>query len=136
MGKPRKNRKSDGSLRPHIARKSRSKRNANGEVRGTQKSSRRRLVANKSRRLLEAQEHKCACCGVPLDEENTTRDHNPWHHKHSKSSTRGRCSACLRAMLCQDCNTLVGDLENVMMSSKAEEVMNYVLRYAREGEVS
>jgi len=104
--------------------------NLAGKVTPSRKRQRKRLVKNKSKRLLEIQDHKCACCGIELTNDNITRDHDPWHHKHSRSSTRGSCSACLRAMLCLNCNNLVGDMETVLLSGKYNEIMEYVMKYA------
>lgn len=57
--------------------------------------------------MLAAQGGVCACCGrVPREERSLAVDHD-----HSCCPGRTSCGECVRALLCDDCNLLVGRFE-------------------------
>lgn len=61
--------------------------------------SRRAMEADEKKRLLHKQNHRCAICGAPIDEENVHVDHIiPWDYvgDNLSDNLQGLCSDCNR----------------------------------------
>jgi hypothetical protein len=58
--------------------------------------------------MLVAQDGKCACCGRTPEQQKKLFSVD---HDHSCCPGRDSCGKCVRALLCDDCNLLVGRFE-------------------------
>lgn len=88
----------------------------------TYKLSRYGLSAEKFSRMLAEQDHACAMCHKPFqDEQNICIDHDHSCHPQEKRA----CSNCVRGLLCRQCNTTLGHIEKHLKIAQA-----YLARYA------
>lgn len=71
--------------------------------------------------MLSAQNHCCALCGEPFVNSRCYVDHS-----HECCSSGTSCGACVRALLCPGCNTLVGYAEH----RNIRDALRYVEKYA------
>lgn len=70
-----------------------------------------RLSLEAYRSLLEAQDYRCAICGVDTPTDIRT---NRFHVDHDHSCCPGNksCGACVRGLLCHACNTALGNFQD------------------------
>ena len=81
-----------------------------------------RVTADDLARIREIQRDSCAICGAPLDDDRTGRNRR-WviDHDHSCCPPGRSCGGCVRGVLCQRCNPLLGWFE-----THYDSIMSYL----------
>lgn len=81
------------------------------------------LSADQYRAMVEEQGDRCAACGEPrTDEERLHIDHD-----HSCCPGVRSCGACIRALLCRDCNHILGLAHDD--AERLRKIADYIERF-------
>lgn len=71
------------------------------------------LTAREYDEILKKQNYECACCGISSEEKNLHVDHD-----HACCKTGKSCGKCVRDLLCNDCNAVIGHLKESVKAAK------------------